>query len=461
MGPIQAGITANEQPLRDQIHLIGHQASREAHELRTFLLRNQIPFEWIDVDTNVLARFLTNGITPVPHTWPVCLFPDGSFLEAPSRIELARKLGLHTKPDQPEYDLAIMGAGPAGLTAAVYAASEGLRTIVIEREAPGGQAGSTSRIENYPGFPDGISGIDLVERARRQAQRFGTEFVLVNEVVSINPYKRAPFEYYLLDGTSLRCYTTIVATGASYRLLDAPGIKPLIGRGVFYGTAMSEAVAYSGGDVFVVGGGNSAGQTALHLSQYARTVTLLVRADSLKRSMSQYLIDQLEATANIEIALGSEIVRAEGDSRLERLIIKRGSLEVEHEANALFILIGQRPATDWAEGVLQMDSRGFIVTGEKVYESDAGKQVLELLGRPLLPLETAAPGVFAAGDVRHGSVNRVAWAVGEAAMAVQLIHKYLDSYLERDFKVLKEVMEQHFAEHSHPDRIDLPNRRPD
>lgn len=310
-----------------ELFIVGQQTSPEVHALRTFLDRNGAPFRLIDLDSP-LAQFLSGGEVQSGIDWPVCILPDGTLLENPSWLELANGMGLHTRPAADEYDLAIIGAGPAGLTAAVYAASGGLRTVVVEREAPGGQAGTTSRIENYPGFPDGTSGMELMGRALRQARRFGAEIILVNEVTAFNTRASVPFELFLLDGTLLRCHTMIIATGASYRLLEAPGIASLNGRGVYYGTAISEAAAYAGKDVFVVGGGNSAGQTAMHLSGYARSVRVLVRGASLRQSMSQYLIDQLEEVDNIEIWTRTQVTRANGNGVLESLDLDREGREM-------------------------------------------------------------------------------------------------------------------------------------
>ena len=293
------------------------------------------------------------------------LLPDGGRLEAPSRLEAARAVGLPTRPALAEYDLAIVGGGPAGLTAAVYAASEGLRTVVLEREAPGGQAGASARIENYPGFPQGISGLELTERTYEQARRFGAEFVLVNEVAGADPGARAPFRLRLGDGAELRCHALLVATGVAYRLLEAPGVPELTGRGICYGSSVGEAWLYRGGDMCVVGGGNAAGQAAVHLAQHARRVTLLVRGASLVESMSAYLIRELEAVANLTVRYGTEVARAEGREQLEALVLRdRGTgAETRVPAVGLALLIGQKPHTAWAEGLLARDAQGFLLTG--------------------------------------------------------------------------------------------------
>jgi thioredoxin reductase (NADPH) len=443
---------------RPTYYLIGQRDSAETRDLRTFLVRNRVPFQWVDLERDPLVRFLVGDGGLAEHRWPLCLLPDGTRLEAPSRLELARCVGLHTRPSEPEYDLAIIGAGPAGLAAAVNAASEGLRTVVIEREAPGGQAGSSSGIENYPGFPDGISGMALAERMLQQAERFGAEFVLVNEVVAANAHHRAPFHFSLLDGTELRCHTTIVATGVTYQQLDVPGVARLNGHGVYYGSALSEAPLYSGKDVFVVGGGNSAGQTALHLAQFARSVTVLVRSSrsTLRQSMSQYLIDRLGAIDTIAISDRTQVIRAEGATRLETVVLDHAGAERSVPADALFILIGQRPASDWAEGILLRDRRGFIVAGEDVLASEDGQRRWLPYRRSPLPLETAVPGVFACGDVRQGSMNRVAWAIGDGAQAVQSVHQYLGKHSARDRQHLQAAMPEH--EHRSGEQVEI--RRP-
>lgn len=432
--------------LRDEanggFYLVGRHSSPETHDLRTFLVRNRVPFRWVDVDTDPLVGFLRREVLPPSVRWPVCLFEDGSSLENPSRLELARKVGLHTRPSLPEYDLAIVGAGPAGLTAAVYAASEGLRTLVIEREAPGGQAGTSARIENYPGFPEGISGMEFTERALKQALRFGAELILGNQVTGFK--LGHPTIHYLADGSEFGVHSVIVATGVAYRRLDAPGVEELTGRGVYYGSALTEAAAYRGKEVWVVGGGNSAGQLALHLAGYARAVTMLVRGADLAQSMSRYLIDRLRATPNIRLWFGTKVLRAGGDDRLRSLVLDREGKELTVPADALFILIGQRPATQWAEGYIARDPQGFLLTGPDVPRGEGGWY----LQRDPLPLETSGFGLFAAGDVRHGSINRVAWAVGEGAMAVQLVHHFLNKLMLADVESL-------FKQGRVPPRLDL------
>jgi thioredoxin reductase (NADPH) len=441
-----------------RLRVVDHFSSPAGLELRTFLARNGLAFEWVDLDADPLAHFLI-GAAEAPgdehearvadRRLPLLLLPDGRRLEAPSRLEAARALGLPTRPTQPEYDLAIVGGGPAGLTAAVYAASEGLRTIVLERDAPGGQAGSSARIENYPGFPDGISGLDLTERTYAQARRFETEFVLVNEVTAADPRARAPFRLGLLDGSELRSHAVLVATGVEYRLLEAPRVPELIGRGICYGSRVTEALLYRGTDMFIVGSGNAAGQAAVYTARYARQVTLLVRADSLARTMSHYLIQELEAVSNLTVRYHTEVASAEGSDRLEALVLRdvNTSIETRVPADGLAILIGQKPQTDWADGLLARDGQGFLLTGPDLAtaadppwaspaRSSTGAGGVWPLTRAPLFLETSVPGVFAAGDVRRGTPKRIASAVGDGAMAVQLVHQYLDLYAGADARAL-------------------------
>ena len=424
-----------------RVRLVDHFTSPEAQSLRLFLTRNRIPFEWVDLDRDPLARWLVSegeGLAGV--RLPVCLLPDGTRLEAPTRFALAGALGLRTRPSQPVYDVAIIGGGPAGLAAAVYAASEGLRTVVLERDAPGGQAGTSSRIENYPGFPRGITGQELADRALAQAQRFGAELVVANEVAGADPAGRSPFRLLLRDGTGLHCHTVIVATGVAYRLLDAPGVARLTGKGVCYGAGVVEAPLYRGRDLFVAGGANSAGQAALHLARFARSVTLLVRGESLT-DMSQYLIDELAAVRNISVRYRTEVAGAEGAALLEGLVLRDRDTGVETRvpADGLAILIGHKPSTDWADGLLKRDAQGFLLTGADLL-SEAGRAGRRRRWWPLerapLYLETSVPGVFVAGDVRHGSTKRVATAVGEGAIAVQLVHQYLGDVATADARAL-------------------------
>jgi thioredoxin reductase (NADPH) len=439
-----------------RLRVVDRFSSPAGLELRTFLARNGLAFEWVDLDADPLARFLI-GDAEAPgdearladFRLPLLLLPDGRRLEAPSRLEAARALGLPTRPTQPEYDLAIVGGGPAGLTAAVYAASEGLRTVVLEREAPGGQAGSSARIENYPGFPDGVSGLELTERTYAQAQRFEAEFVLVNEVTAADPRARAPFRLGLLDGSELRSQAVLVATGVAYRLLEAPRVPELVGRGICYGSRVTEALLYRGTDMFIVGSGNAAGQAAVYMARYARRVTLLVRADSLARTMSHYLIQELEAVSNLTVRYHTEVASAEGNDRLEALVLRdlNTSVATRVPADGLAILIGQKPQTDWADGLLARDGQGFLLTGPDLAAAGDQQARRGPLARPAagsiwpltrapLFLETNVPGVFAAGDVRRGTPKRIASAVGDGALAVQLVHQYLDLYAVADARAL-------------------------
>jgi thioredoxin reductase (NADPH) len=435
----------------ERIRVIGRLNSAEAHDLRGFLSRNDVPFEFIDIDTDVLARFLLGDRERAPFDRPVVLMPDGSHLEAPSRLTLARRVGLPVQPARSEYDVAILGGGPAGLTAAVYAASEGLRTIVIERDAPGGQAETSSRIENYPGFPDGIAGHELTRRALMQARRFGAELLVVNEVASVSTVHRDPYLFYLRDETELRARAAIVTTGVSYRRLAAPGVAELTGRGVYYGAAPSDAARFQDRDVFVVGGANSAGQAALHLAQYARRVTMVIRGDSIDATMSAYLARRLRQAGNVHFAFRSEVKRAKGADRLDSLVLSSGEAEHRVEADGLFIFIGQTPATAWATGSLARDGEGFLLTGRDILDEPDARCWWQLPRDPL-PLETSAPGIFAAGDVRHGSIKRVASAVGEGAMAIQLVHQYLQGIAATDAEPIARLVA---AAGAVPERLQL------
>ncbi|HWF36533.1 MAG TPA: FAD-dependent oxidoreductase [Solirubrobacteraceae bacterium] len=401
------------------VRLVGHRFSKESHDLRDFLVRNRVPGRWLDIERDSEARELLTVAGVAPDRLPVALLEDGTVLERPTILELAERLGVAGTPAQDHYDLVVVGGGPAGLAAAVYGASEGLKTVMVEREAPGGQAGQSSRIENYLGFPAGLSGSDLARRATDQARRLGAELLTVQEAVGL----RAEGAARLVDlsgGGVLSASCVLVASGVSYRQLDTPGFPELTGAGVYYGAALTEARACAEQRVVVIGGANSAGQAAVFFSGYAGTVTMLVRGPSLERSMSRYLIEQIADLPNIKVRTQSSAIAAEGeDGRLRRLRIQGPAGEETLEADACFVFIGASPLTDWLAGVVARDERGFILAGR-----DAQVSGWPLHREPYV-LETTVPGVFVAGDVRARSIKRVASAVGEGSMAVSLIHEYL------------------------------------
>jgi thioredoxin reductase (NADPH) len=401
------------------VRLIGHRFSRASHDLRDFLARNLVPARWLDAERDAEARQLLKVAGVDEDRLPVALLEDGTVLERPTVLELADRLGVAGQPASEHYDLVIVGGGPAGLAAAVYGASEGLKTIMVEREAPGGQAGQSSLIENYLGFPAGLSGSELARRATDQARRLGAELVTLQDAAGLQ-VEGAGRIVELSDGTRLSASSVLIASGVSYRQLDAPGFAELTGQGVYYGAALIEARSCSDQHVVVIGGANSAGQAAVYFSSYASRVTMLVRGDSLTKGMSHYLIEQIEALANVEVRTGSQAVAAEGDSRLRALRI-RGPDDVEtvEEVDACFVFIGAAPRTDWLAGVVARDDRGFILAGLDV-KADGWP-----LQRDPFPLETSVPGVLVAGDVRARSIKRVASAVGEGSMAVALVHQYL------------------------------------
>jgi thioredoxin reductase (NADPH) len=402
------------------VRVVGHRFSKDTHELRDFLARNRVPGRWLDIERDGEARELLTVLGTDAEHLPVALLEDGSVLERPTLLELAERLGIAVQPTQEHYDLVIVGGGPAGLAAAVYGASEGLRTVMIEREAPGGQAGQSSRIENYLGFPAGLSGSDLARRATDQARRLGAELLTVQDAARLRVEGAGRF-IDLSGGGSLSANTVLVASGVAYRKMDAPGFAQFTGAGIYYGAAMTEARACADQHVVVIGGANSAGQAAVYFSSYAKRVTMLVRGDSLAKSMSHYLIDQIAAFPNIDVRTGASAVSAGGeDGRLRTVTVRdaHGTESVE-EVDACFVFIGASPHTDWLDGVVARDERGFILAGPDVRE--AGWP----LKRDPLVLETSVPGVFVAGDVRARSIKRVASAVGEGSMSVSLIHEYL------------------------------------
>jgi len=401
------------------VRVVGHRFSKETHDLRDFLARNRVPARWLDVERDSEARELLQVAGVDPERLPVALLEDGTVLERPTILELAERLGVTGTPAQDHYDLVVVGGGPAGLAAAVYGASEGLKTVMVEREAPGGQAGQSSRIENYLGFPAGLSGSDLARRATDQARRLGAELLTVQEAVALRAEGSGRL-VRLSGGGELSASCVLVASGVSYRQLDTPGFRELTGAGVYYGAALTEARACAEQQVVIIGGANSAGQAAVYFSGYAGRVTMLVRGSSLAKSMSHYLIEQIAALPNVEVRTGTSVTEAEAeDGHLRRLHVKGPDGPETLMADACFVFIGASPRTDWLAGVLARDERGFILAGR-----DAQAAGWPLRREPYV-LETTVPGVFVAGDVRARSVKRVASAVGEGSMAVSLIHEYL------------------------------------
>ncbi|MEP7342128.1 MAG: FAD-dependent oxidoreductase [Acidobacteriota bacterium] len=413
---------ASFHPPFEGIRVLGHRWSPQALDIKSFLAGNHIPYQWLDVETDAEAKRLLEGAAE--RKLPLVLFPDGEQLEAPNASQIAQKVGLRTRADQPFYDLIIIGGGPAGLAAAVYGASEGLRTVMVERQAPGGQAGTSSRIENYLGFPSGLSGADLARRAVTQARRFGVE-MLAAEVVGLRCQDFYRF-VQLADGSELSSHVVLIATGVAWRKLDVPGTERLAGAGVYYGAAMTEAISCRDEEVFVVGGANSAGQAAMHLSKFASHVTILVRGPSLAATMSQYLIDQIAATPNITVRCHACVVEAHGDANLETITVADLKAETREilPTKSLFIFIGAQPHTDWLAGKLERDEHGFILSGPDLLREGHKPRGWISEREPFL-LETSTPGIFVAGDVRHGSVKRVASGVGEGSIAVQFMHQYL------------------------------------
>jgi thioredoxin reductase (NADPH) len=401
------------------VRLIGHRFSRASHDLRDFLARNRIPARWLDVERDAEAQQLLKVAGVHDERLPVALLENGAVLEQPSVLELAERLGVVGQPASQHYDLVIVGGGPAGLAAAVYGASEGLRTIMVEREAPGGQAGQSSRIENYLGFPAGLSGSELARRATDQARRLGAELLTLQDAAGLR-IEGSGRIVELSGGGTLSASSVLVASGVSYRQLEAPGFPELTGQGIYYGAALTEARSCSDQHVVVVGGANSAGQAAVYFSSYANRVTMLVRGDSLARSMSHYLIEQIEGLSNVDVRTGAQAVAAEGDGRLRALRIRDATgIDSLEEVDACFVFIGAVPRTDWLAGVVARDERGFILAGLEARHDGWP------LSRDPFPLETSVPGVLVAGDVRARSIKRVASAVGEGSMAVALVHQYL------------------------------------
>jgi len=405
--------------------IVGHRWSARSSEVREFLARNQVPYRWYASDEPEGERLL-EAAQADGQRLPVVITPDGEALVEPTDSELASRVGLATTPSKEFYDLIVIGGGPAGLGAAVYGASEGLRTVLVERTATGGQAGQSSRIENYLGFPDGVSGAQLTDRARRQAAKFGAEVLTTRDVIGLEVNGSARSVRFA-DGSAIDAHTVILATGVSYRRLGAPGLDDMTGRGVYYGSALTEAAACSGQDIFIVGGANSAGQAAVYLARGAKSVTILVRGSSLEQSMSYYLIQQIQDIPNISVRTCTEVIGAEGSDHLERLTLRDTSTGATETVDAqwLFLFIGAAPLTDWLDGVVERDLRGFVIAGPDLsVEGQMPKGWV--LDRAPYHLETSVPGVFVAGDARAESAKRVASAVGEGAMAVMLVHRYLE-----------------------------------
>ena len=426
--PLKVGMLARErigglqgiaaEPPTPRVTMVGHRWETACGELRQFLARNQVTYDWMTPDAPDLpARW--PGTRPAEDQLPVLRLADGTLLSRPATRDLARLLGLQTGPRLAEYDTVIIGGGPAGLAAAVYGASEGLRTMVVEREAPGGQAGTSSRIENYLGFPSGVSGDELASRALRQARRLGAEILVTRSVARIDPKTR---QVFLDGGDAVRARTVVLATGVAWRRLASDGFDRLIGKGLYYGAARSEASATHGLDVHLIGAGNSAGQAALYFANHARTVTLVVRGDSLEKGMSRYLIEQLGGKSNVEVELRSEVVAAHGDTHLTAIDVRDGgSAKVRRqESGGLFVFIGADAQTGWLPAEIARDARGYVLTGDDVVKAGSWSH-----GRDPYLLESSVPGVFACGDVRLSPVKRVASAVGEGSMAIAFVHKYL------------------------------------
>ena len=421
-GLLQAWLSSPERPV-DEVKVVGHRWSAASYRARDFLARNAVPYRWYRVDDDDEGGRLLSAAGVDGSMLPVVITSDGTVLVAPTEAELAANVGLSTIPAEEFYDLVVVGGGPAGLGAAVYGASEGLRTVLVEQVATGGQAGQSSRIENYLGFPDGVSGAQLTDRARRQAVRFGAELLTTRQAVGLETRGSAR-RVLFADGSEVSAHAVILATGVAYRKLEVPGLTGLSGRGVFYGSGSTEAPSCADQDVYIVGGANSAGQAAVYFSRYARRVHMLVRGPGLEATMSAYLIEQIRGIGTIEVHTCTEVVAGKGGDHLERLTLRNSVTGDSREVSAewLFVFIGAAPRTDWMPAGLHRDERGFVLTGPDLRGRPPGWG----LDREPYHLETSLPGVFAAGDVRAESVKRVASAVGDGAMAVTLVHRYLE-----------------------------------
>ena len=421
LGDWQSGFCARFEGIR----IVGHRWSPVSHAIKDFLARNLVPFRWLDIEEKGEACALIESLGLEDQRLPVVVFEDSTYLIEPSNSEVAEKVGLRTHAEMPFYDLVIVGGGPAGLAAAVYGASEGLSTVLIEKEAPGGQAGTSSMIENYLGFPQGISGRDLTRRAVDQARKFNAEILSPQEVVRV----RIEDQYRILtlsDGSEVSCYALLLATGVSWRKMNVPGIDKLSGAGVYYGASRTEAKLCADEHVFIIGGANSAGQAAMYFSEYAAKVTMLVRAESLSKSMSQYLIDQIEKTSNIVLQICCEVSAVKGEDKLETVTLRDTTTGEEHDepATSVFIFIGAEPCTEWLNDVVLRDKFGYILAGPDLMTDGKRPPDWPLERDPYL-LESSVPGIFVAGDVRHGSVKRVAAGAGTGSVAVQFVHQYL------------------------------------
>jgi thioredoxin reductase (NADPH) len=419
---------ANYRPPFSGLRVLSDRWSPRSYEIREFLARHQVPFRWLDrerADRDPEIQAVVAKLGAGTGRAPLVLFADGTYLSDPASSELAERIGLTSRANADFFDLVIVGGGPAGLAAGVYAASEGLKTVIIERDAPGGQAGLSSRIENYLGFPSGLSGSDLTRRAVTQARRFGVQILSPQEATGLRA--DGSYRYVKLgDGAELACHSVLLATGVQWRRLDVPGLDRLQGAGIYYGAASSEAMTCANEEVYIVGGANSAGQAAMNFSRYARRVMMLVRGESLANSMSRYLIEQIEKTPNIQVEFNSSLAEAHGETRLEAISVRCStSGEISTlPATSLFIFIGAEPRTEWLDGAIERDAKGFILSGADLVRNGKPPDGWQLKREPGL-LETSLPGVFVAGDVRRGSVKRVASGVGEGSIAIQFVHQYL------------------------------------